>query len=251
MLLEQLVISLCHGVVHPCLCGLVGVHAHVCLRIAEIRVKVDLVVGVGSNVEAYLIGVRDVDLAVAYELLTALGNSLYTNCVLHAVVVERSLPHKAIVAVSLHLALRYRVRCVAEHEVLHAGLACCVLHYQCVGRVRYKVVALVVHAVLVILHHSQCRVKRKDALVVAKANHAVSGLDVELTHCGEVTETEWLLTIVFVRCCTVEVLACELCRLLVITVKECLANVVEQVSRLLVHVPVVLGTLLCVRATAP
>ena len=159
MLLEQLVISLCHGVVHPRLCGLVRVHAHVCLRVAEIRVEVDLVVGIGSNVEANLIGVCDVDLTVAYELLTALGNSLYTYCVLHAVVVERSFPHKALVAVGLHLTLRYRVRCVAEHEVLHAWLACGVLHHQSVGWVRYKVVALVVHTLLVILYYSQCRVK--------------------------------------------------------------------------------------------
>ena len=75
--------------------------------------------------------------------------------------------------------------------------------------------------------------------------------DIEFTHCGEVTETERLFAVIFIRCCTVEVLSCQFCRFFVITVKKSLAYVIEQMCRLLVYVPIIQCTAFGVRTATP
>ena len=79
----------------------------------------------------------------------------------------------------------------------------------------------------------------------------MSGFNIEFTHCSEVSETERVLAVIFVRCGTVEILACQSSSLLVVAVKERLAYIVEQVCRLFVHIPIVLRSTLCVGTTAP
>ena len=167
MLYKEVVESLCNSIFHPRGSCFIRVDANVCFRVAEVRVKVYLVVGICRNIETYLVGLFNHNSAVFNGYFSVFGDSLYAYGVLHSVIVKFRFPYKAAIAVALHCALRYGVGRITECEVLHSGFACAVLHCQHIGRVRYKVFALEVHAVSVVLHHGNRRVQRENALVVA------------------------------------------------------------------------------------
>ena len=159
MLLEELVISLCNSIPYPSLGCFFGVYTNVCLRVVEIGVEVNLVVGVGSDVETNLIGTFNSDTVSFKDIISALCFSFYTYGVFHTVVVELSFPQKLVVACVYQCALRDRVRSIAECEVLHSGLACAVLHYQYIGGVRYETFALKVNSVPAVLYNRQGRIE--------------------------------------------------------------------------------------------
>ena len=130
MILEEFVVSLCDSTLHPPGCCLVRVYADICLGVTEIRVEIDFIIGVGCYVETYLIGTFDVYLAFLYLYLATFVDSLHAHGVLHTVVVELCFPHKTVIAILLQSAFRYRVRSIAECEVLHSLLVCTELHNQ-------------------------------------------------------------------------------------------------------------------------
>ena len=78
MLLKELVISICHSAVNPSLGCLVGVNAYICLGVVEVGVEIDFVVGVGCDVEIYLVSCNDLDAAVAVCYSSAFGFGMYS-----------------------------------------------------------------------------------------------------------------------------------------------------------------------------
>ena len=251
MLVEQVSVALCGSLGKPVGSSLRRVDAHISLRVVEVGVVVGSVVGVGSDEEHHLVGILHRELAALVAHRTALSHSLDAHSVLHGVVVETCQPAERVGAVSLHLARRYRVGSVGEHEVLLAAVRCREAHRHHVGRMRHEILALVLHAVLAETHLGKSRVERQLTTVAGHAHRAESGLDVELACCCEAAEAERLLGISLVGHHAVEVLACEQLRLLPVALGERLAYLAHHMSRLLVHVPVVGSATRGVRTAAP
>ena len=113
-----------------------------------------------------------------------------------------------------------------------------------------EVLAAVVHLLLAELYGGKGRVEREGAAVVSGSDGAQAGLHVELTHRGVVAEAVGLL-VELVGDGTVEVLAHQLVSLLEVAVGKGLTDFGEQVSRLLVDVPIVVGTLGGIGTSSP
>ena len=177
--------------------------------------------------------------------------SLDAESKLHTVVLQLAGVDQAFVAIGHHLAFGFGIAFVAESEVLLARLVGGKLPYHCTVRIRSEVGAFVLHAILVEGNHGHCRVDGKDTLIVAHTDFAQACFDVGFTEGSIRTEAEGLFAIVFVTCQAIEVLASQLGGFLQVVVHECLADFGKQMSRFLVHVPIIVGTLGGVRTSSP
>ena len=251
MRIKQRFVAQCLCILHPSSRCFRRIHTHIRFRVAVVRIEVDEIIRIGCNQEYHFIRTADAQLAVLVAQRTALVSSLNTDYEFHLVVVQTRLVHQSVASVGFHLTGRYRVRFVAEYQVLLARLVGLEADSHHIVRVGDEVVAFILHTVFLELNHSQCRVQRKRTLVFTHANGAQACFHVKLAHGGEVTETERLFFPRFVRHGTVEVLAGKHGCLLLVAVYKRLADFIQEVCRLLVHVPIGFRSCRSVRTTTP
>ena len=251
MLLQQLCVTLAFCLAHPAQSSSQRIHAHIGFRIIVIRIIVCLVIGIGRNEEYHLVSTLHGQLSTFVRQVTTLVDGTDADSILHIVVIETCIPKQPILAISHHLACRYRVRRIREYEILPARTGSLVADSHHIGWIRNEILTLIVYTILDERNGSQCRIERQGTAIFGHTHSAQSCLDIRLTHRGKATETEWIFCIRLVWHRTVEVLAGELGCLFPIVGSEGISDFLHHMGRILVHIPIIGSALLGVRTATP
>ena len=237
---------------HPLCRGAFGVHAHIGLRIVELRIEVHAVVRVGGEEEGYLVGAFHRETPVGIRHRAAFRHRAQSHHKVHAIVVQLCAINQPVLSLRHQLSLGAGVRRVGKREVLLSAAVGGEAHHQHIVGVGDERAARVARAVgRSEIHRGQRRIERERALVVADLRLVESRCDVELTHRGERAEAKIFFAPGFVGRLSVEILACEPGRLFGIALGESTADRFEHRCARLVHIPVVSRTALHARTAAP
>lgn len=73
MLFEEYIISHGYGIVHPLTGGFGRIYSHICFRVFEVRVEIDLIIGIRSDKEYYFVSVFYGDFPFAFDSVPPLA----------------------------------------------------------------------------------------------------------------------------------------------------------------------------------
>ena len=251
MFCKQGIITQSRSILHPSFSSFRRIHTYISLRILEIGIEVNQIVCIGSNQESYFVGTSNRQFTVLITQSTTLVGSLDTHYILHVVVVQTSLVYQSVSTVCFHLAFRNRIRHIAEHQILLARFVSLEAYHHHILRIRHEIIAFICNTIFLELNHRQSRIQRKNTLIFRHAYSAQTCFHIEFTHSGKVTETERLFSPRFICYLTIEILACKISSLLFIAINKRLTDFIKHMSRLLVHIPIIISTTRCIRTASP
>ena len=243
MPVQQRIVPIRCSLTNPGFRSLQRLHPDVCLGIGKIRIEIHLIISIGRYNEHHFVSIFHMNGTVLIGPgLTTFCNRLHTDSIFHPVIIQSGRIAEFPLLFPDILACRYRIRQIREYQVLptHLGRLETDNHY--IVRIRDKIGTAIPHSIGYKIHMDQRRIKRKCSAVTGHLGISQSGCYTKLTTGGETTEPGRIFVSRSIRHRTVKIVLGQFCRLFRVTIRKSLPDILQDMSRLFVHIPIISRT---------